>query len=246
MNRIEQQWTGCRWRRFSHKTYAVFRSLHREVSIGVLGVEMLSSCAFVNPQGELSDKLERGDLLFCYETDDDGGLGGAIAAVTEGAEQLNITHVAVMMDDVRVLEATPRGGVRVINLSEFLKDAGSLPDGTPRVLASRLQDTTGVARSVERALTYVGRPYDFLYQPDDSAVYCSELVQLSFQRLDGTSVFEQQPMSFRDSTGEIAPYWVKLYADHQMEVPEGLPSTNPGALSRSSKVRKLYVSFPPN
>lgn len=34
---------SLRWRRFSHASYAVFCSLHREVTIGVLGVAMLSS-----------------------------------------------------------------------------------------------------------------------------------------------------------------------------------------------------------
>ena len=32
-----------RWRRFSHASYAVFCSLHKEVTIGVLGVAMLAS-----------------------------------------------------------------------------------------------------------------------------------------------------------------------------------------------------------
>lgn len=34
---------SLRWRRFSHASYAVFCSLHREVTIGVLGVAMLAS-----------------------------------------------------------------------------------------------------------------------------------------------------------------------------------------------------------
>ena len=241
MNRFEQQRACCRWRRFSHKAYAVFQSLHSEVCIGVLGVTMLSACTFANPPGE--EQLQQGDLLFCIEEDGSEGLGGAIAAVTEGVASQSITHVAVVVDRVHVVEATPLEGVRVKDLSQWLADAGQGPDGKPLVVAGRLRDTLGLSASVERIMKYVGRPYDFLYQPDDSAIYCSELVQLSYQRPDGRPVFEQQPMSFSDSTGQIDPYWAELYAKHQMEVPEGAPGTNPGAMSRVSAIQILNISF---
>ena len=241
MNRFEQPKERCRWRRFSHKAYAAFRSLHREVSIGVLGVAMLGSCTFVRPPGQIQEPLQRGDLLFCIEGEESPaeGLGNAIAAVTNGAGNQSITHVAIVVDTTTVVEASPRHGVRVIHLAQFLADADHDPGGTPLVLAGRLRDTTGLSLSVERALQYVGRPYDFLYLPSDSAIYCSELVQLSYQRPDGSPVFAQEPMSFSDSTGHIAPYWLQHYAERGLAVPEGELGTNPGAMSRHDAVQML-------
>ena len=72
MNRFEQPKERCRWRRFSHKAYAAFRSLHREVSIGVLGVAMLGSCAFVRPPGQIQEPLQRGE---CADAEQQGNEG---------------------------------------------------------------------------------------------------------------------------------------------------------------------------
>ena len=48
----------CRWRKFSHKPYAVFCSLKREVNIGVLAV---STLAFANPQAVSAQQLTQTD-----------------------------------------------------------------------------------------------------------------------------------------------------------------------------------------
>jgi len=202
---------------------------------------LLTACGPVSSGS--SDSLfsdgQPGDLLFCVETESDG-LGGAIAAVTEGKDQVGISHVAILADHQRVVEAAPDGGVRVVGLQEFLDEAHHDANGLPMVLAARLRDTTGVAASVCRALGYVGLPYDTLYLPDNSAIYCSELVQLSYQRNDGTPIFAQQPMTFRDSTGQISPFWSELYQAHGMEVPEGLPGTNPGGISRDQAIYFIH------
>lgn len=235
MQKQKEHKTVATWRRFSHKAYAAFQSLHRQVRIGVLGVAMLSACTFVRQPASTRQSLQQGDLLFCVETRDDG-LGGAIAAVTEGFDSQSISHVAIVANEREVVEAAPRGGVQIRPISQFLSAIPCADDGSPLVIVGRLQDTTGVAASVVRALQYVGLPYDTLYLPDASAIYCSELVQVSYRRPDGSAVFPQQPMSFSDASGCIPDYWTNLYAAHNMEVPEGWPGTNPGALSRDTSL----------
>ncbi len=237
--------TVATWKRFSHKAYAAFQSLHREVKIGVLGVAMLTACTFVRQPASTVSVLQTGDLLFCIEDQDDG-LGGAIAAVTEGVAQQSISHVAIAVNNRQVVEATPQGGVRTISLSQFLAESNHAADGSPLVAVGRLRDTTGVAASVRRALTYLSLPYDTLYLPDNAAIYCSELVQLSYLRPDGAAIFAQQPMSFSDAAGQIPAYWTTLYAAHGMTVPEGLPGTNPGALSRDTSIFILPINFNTN
>lgn len=96
-----------------------------------------------------------------------------------------------------------------------------------------------IESSVRNALRYVGRPYDDLYLPTDSAIYCSELVQLAFVDAKGAKVFPTIPMSFHDNTGYITTFWQEHYAQHGMSVPEGEPGTNPAQLLHHPNIELL-------
>lgn len=174
--------------------------------------------------------LSEGDLLFCLSPK-----GNDITAVTEGYKGQPIDHVAIVHwqgDSVFALEAV-HSGVCLTPIDSFLQRRDTL------VVVAQLRDTTGVAASVQRALTCLGRPYDFLFMPDDSAFYCSELVQKNYRDAQGRLVFSPIPMSFHDKTGRVTPEWKAYYARRGREVPEGWPGSNPGDLSRSEKVRIL-------
>ena len=162
------------------------------------------------------DFLHEGDLLFCVYSK-----GNAITDVTHRAN-----------DSIFVLEAIHKGVV-LSPLDSFLVSNDSL------VIVARLRDTTGVASSVNRAMRYLGRPYEFLFMPDDSAMYCSELVQKTYRNGAGHALFGTLPMSFHDTTGAVTPYWKEYYARRGKNVPEGEPGSNPGQLSRSKKIRIL-------
>ena len=104
------------------------------------------------------------------------------------------------------------------------------------VIVGRVNVDLDVKRSVKSCLLMVGRPYDDLYLPGDSALYCSELVQRCFVNNDGKLVFNTIPMSFHDATGQVTDYWKAFYSRRGMAVPEGEPGTNPGELSRRPQV----------
>lgn len=169
--------------------------------------------------------LQEGDLLFtCSEQPN------AITDVTSGVEQLPIDHVAVVhriggeTGLLFVIEAI-RPMVCLTPIDTFLCN-------NPQVIVGRINIPFDVHTSIQRCLRMVGRPYDDLYLPGDSAVYCSELVQMNYVIEDGNQVFETVPMSFHDSSGQITNYWTEFYAEHGMAVPEEEPGTNPGELSR--------------
>ena len=82
----------------------------------------------------------------------------------------------------------------------------------------------------------VGKPYDDLYLPGDSTIYCSELVQLNYVTPSGGLVFEPVPMSFHDETGQVTDYWKEFYGRCGMSVPEGEPGSNPGEMSSRPQV----------
>lgn len=175
--------------------------------------------------------LCEGDLLFCAQVK-----GNNITDVTQGVGGMKIDHVAIFH----------RQGGRTFALEAIHSGVGLTPIDSfmarrEAVLAARLRDTLGVARSVERALGFIGRPYDFNFMPDDSAFYCSELVQKCYRDSRGELVFKPIPMSFHDKSGRITPYWHDYYARQGLQVPEGEPGSNPGDLSRSSAICILGI-----
>lgn len=179
------------------------------------------------------DDVHEGDLAFVVNRQ-----GNAITSVTQSIDSLPIDHVAIMHriggDDgpLYVLEAIPHGGVCLTPVDSFLVANG----GRENIVMGRVEDLDA-QRSVRKALALVGRTYDFNYMPGDSTVYCSELVQITYVDHGGNPVFGTIPMTFRDATGNIHPYWQKHYADQGLSVPEGHPGTNPGQLSRHPKVK---------
>jgi len=179
----------------------------------------------------MAAQLQEGDLLFCVSAQ-----GNNITQVTQGVDDLAIDHVGIVhlrRDSVFVLEAIHQGVV-LTPIDSFLVRRDSL------VIATRLADTTGVASSVQRALQYLGRPYDFLFMPSNDAFYCSELVQKNYLDAEGQLVFKPIPMSFHDKTGKVTRFWKDYYARKGLQVPEGCPGSNPGDLSRSPKLRFLF------
>ena len=144
-------------------------------------------------------------------------------------------HVAIVEVDSEgtawLIDATPRKGVSREKLeAKLLEEKG-------KAVLMRLKDSTGVTASVQRAKGLIGSSYDFAFLPDNDAYYCSELVYECFLRPDGSHIFSCQPMNFLDSEGNLPEYWKELFEKLQMDVPQGLPGTNPEDLSRSTTLR---------
>lgn len=198
--------------------------------------------------GSVSD-LRGGDLLFVVN-----GQGNNITDVTDGVDGLGIDHIAVFSDG-NVIEAIPEYGVVENPLDSFLVRLSDRES----VLVGRIEGVD-VEESVANARKFLGRPYDDIFMPSDSAIYCSELVQKSFVFKDGLKerdqnvkevdskatgsgtkhfVFGTIPMSFHDSTGNVTEFWTKFYSARGLAVPEGEPGTNPGQLSRDPNVKIL-------
>lgn len=173
--------------------------------------------------------LCEGDLLFCASEQDN-----QITDVTQGVNGYKIDHVAIVHWEHGkwyALEAVHRG-VCLTPIDSFWQRRSY-------VIHAQLIDTVGVGQSVQRALKYLGKPYDFNFMPDDSAFYCSELVQKCYKDRNGKLIFQPIPMSFHDKTGKVTAYWKDYYARQGLRVPEGDPGSNPGDLSRNKAIRIL-------
>ena len=186
---------------------------------------------------------EAGDLLF--QVTPGNAFTNAITAVTDGRQGIPFSHVAMVVPTngrIMVLEAVPEAGVRLLSLDDFL-DNSARTDGRPLAMAARLRDRRPGEDACRRAMTLLGSPYDEAFLPGNDAIYCSELIAASFLDENGEPLFASRPMNFRDSTGQIAPYWQEHFARQGMPVPEGVPGTNPGELSKDPALVAVYSYF---
>ncbi|PTL33071.1 hypothetical protein C7120_00065 [Prevotella sp. oral taxon 376] len=181
--------------------------------------------------------LRDADLIFFSPAD-----GNAITEVTEGFQGRAIDHVAIFLRIAGMpytLEATHRGVVVQPIDSTLTRHSRH----GRQVFAGRITDGLDIKASLRNALRHLGKPYDFFFEPDDSALYCSELVQKAYQDTAGRPIFEPIPMSFHNARGEITDYWKDYYRKAGKTVPEATPGSNPGQLSRSKRLSILYRLF---
>ena len=201
----------------------------------ILALLLLAVFSAISLSGQV---LHEGDLLFCCTVEPN-----AITDVTQGAEGMSIDHVAIVHriggDEAPlfVIEAK-KPAVCLTPIDAFCRE-------NPHVLVGRVEVDVDFHKSIRRCLMQVGKPYDDLYLPGDSAIYCSELVQLNYVNSQGDLIFEPVPMSFHDATGQVTDYWLEFYAERGMTVPEGEPGSNPGELSRRPQVSIVALSIMP-
>ena len=174
--------------------------------------------------------LKDGDLLFEVSPSDN-----AITDVTQGFDGMKIDHVAIYWDK-HVIESTRVKGVAISSLEQFIK-RNTQDSGEVRVLVGRITSDYHLRKTIKRAKRFLGLPYDSLYLPDNEAVYCSELVLLSFVNKHGKPIFQPVPMTFRDSSGQIPSHWLELYERNGIAVPEGEAGSNPAELSQRKFIK---------
>ena len=179
------------------------------------------------------DSLRESDLLFAYVPK-----GNAITKVTQGIYGTTIDHVGIVIrKDKRwqILEAIHRGVV-ITPLDSFI-NRNTTANCPPSIIQGRVTGDVDIPSSIRNAMHDIGRPYDFYFMPDDREIYCSELVQKNYVDHSGHLIFQPIPMSFHDRKGHILHYWKKYYQKAGLSVPEGKPGSNPGELTRSSRIR---------
>lgn len=199
--------------------------------------------------GNGKDQLRNGDLIFVglpagYDAET-GSMDSAIASATGEKGEVTLIHVAIAQvkaDSVWIIDATIKHGVDRHPLDTFLMDF-TLGDGSyPEFMVKRVKDVDANA-AVERALALCGRGYDVSFLPDNEEYYCSELVQACYLDADGNQVFKSEPMNWLAPDGTMPPYWEWLFGQLGMDVPQGVPGTNPQSMSESDHVLDVPVNI---
>ena len=118
-------------------------------------------------------------------------------------------------------------------------------DYQPKVIVGRLKPEFGylVPTVIRHAISLRGKPYDKVFDCNNDAYYCSELVYYSFMKANGGKpVFEMQPMTFVDpDTGETFEAWKEYFQELGVPIPEGQPGINPGGISCSTVVTIIHA-----
>ncbi len=176
--------------------------------------------------------LRPGDLLFYRDT---AGMGAAVREST--GEYTHVALVESVGDTVWIIDATQKYGVSRRPFLRKRNDMRPYPD-----IYRVEHGCYNIDSVLSRARSFVGQTYDNAFLPDNGALYCSELIYEVF--LDdcsakGRHLFETKPMNWRDKEGKIPQYWQEHFKKLEMEVPEGVPGTNPTDMSRSPLLRKL-------
>jgi hypothetical protein len=188
--------------------------------------------------------MQEGDFLF--QEGDCGPFCEAIKKVTSGVDGLDFAHIGLVKKNLAgdwvVLEAIFDGVVET-PLNTFLER--DLDDaGKPKVAVGRLMEKYRnlIPLALTHAEKYMGKPYDRVFDINNDAYYCSELIYFIFKEANlSEDVFFLEPMTFIDpDSGKTFPEWEKYYRDLGAEIPENEPGINPGSISRSNKMEIFY------
>jgi hypothetical protein len=166
--------------------------------------------------------MKAGTLIF--QVLEKGGFVDAIvgSSMREGAVEWPVSHVGIAVGN-GVVHVDEESGVVMEPLGMFLA-------GAEVSIAAVLRDSDVAKRAAERAPDFLGLPYNRSFYPDQEGVYCSELVAKCCVDAVGNPYFELCPMNFRDSSGAMIPYWIEYYKMLGLEIPEGVPGSNPRQL----------------
>jgi len=191
-------------------------------------------------------KLQKGDLLF--QDLDCGELCDAIEKVTVGVDGKKFSHVAIVSkieNDGNVFVIEAYNGVTETPLIEFLQRSHD-EKGQPKIVVGRLlpEYSYMIPVAVSKAYNLVGKKYDSNFDLKNDSYYCSELIYDIFKYDDKGNKVELFPlnvMTFKDpNIGKVLQVWVKYFKKLGIPVPEGKPGINPGAISRSPKLKVFY------
>ena len=69
-------------------------------------------------------------------------------------------------------------------------------------------------------------------------------MQECFRDADGRMIFPSSPMNFKGPDGEFPVYWVWLFEQLGMAVPQDVPGTNPNGMYAFPGLVAVSVSLP--
>ena len=197
--------------------------------------------------------LRSGDLVFIgipADYDVTGSMSGAIAdATSDASEAVRLIHVAIAEVDSLgrpwIIDATLAHGVDRHPLDTTLADFRLEGERQATYMVKRLdRPQAELDAFVAKARTFCGEEYDVYFRGENGRHYCSELVRDSYVTGEGTRLFSEYPMNWKDADGEFPEYWVWLFGQLGEPIPQDVPGTNPEQMSRESVLSDVGTFIP--
>ena len=223
----------------------------RYMILGLCLMMGLASCRHQCPPLPLSSpffdmcEFQTGNLIFIY---DSTGMGSAIQSATaRDSLRPAYTHVAITEctdSGVYVIDATPSLGVARRPLKDFI---ASVYDTNAEYAFASIAEYYYInvpydtATLLEHMHSFIGKPYDHYFMPNNGRFYCSELVQECFYDQKGHCLFPSKPMNFYASDGTLPPYWQHHFDSLGVAVPQNMPGTNPNDMSKSPIISRFKI-----
>jgi len=217
---------------------------HKKLSVFLFGIILVFiSCNKSSDKG-VDFELKEGDLLF--QDLDCGPFCDAIEKVTRGYNGANFSHIGIIAKDSTknfiVIEAQPTG-VNTTTLKDFLGRSFN-KNGHPKVVVGRLKQKYRnlIPSAIGKAYSLIGKPYDKVFDINNDAYYCSELIyEIFLFANNGEPIFRLQPMTFKDPfTDNTFPAWQEYFSELDVSIPESKPGINPGSISCSPVINIVH------
>lgn len=167
--------------------------------------------------------IKSGTILFSIENDN-SAFGQAVSnSAINNIDNLAINHTALALKKNKVMEATPENGVTIVKLKDFLKKSKI-------VFAVSIKDKAVEKNAIENSKKFIGKRYNYTFEPDNDGIYCSQLITESFLYSNGNRYFSLHPMNFLNENGVFIPFWVEYYKKYNSEIPQSVPGSHPKQL----------------
>lgn len=185
--------------------------------------------------------LKQGDLLFQHLNC--GDFCEAIEKVTPSYNNTHFAHVGILMKDQKnqwvVAEAVSKG-VYLTVLDTFINRSGK-----KNIYVGRLNSKYKIP-SLKEIEKFIGSPYDSVFDIENNAYYCSELVYFLYKDNAGNKIFKLNPMTFKDpETGTFFPAWLQYFQKMNIAIPENKPGLNPGSMINQQKLFEKIFPLEP-
>ncbi len=176
------------------------------------------------------NNLKPGTILFVALLDSSDFTKAILDSASNISKKLNsilndlpIDHVALLLKNGKVIEATPEKGVTLTKVKSFLKNSNI-------IIAANIKDKNIEKQALKRAVNFFGGKYNYTFEPNSRNFYCSQLITESFLYANGDRYFSLYPMNFLDENGEFIPYWVDYYKKYNKDIPQGELGSHPKQL----------------
>ena len=169
--------------------------------------------------------LKKGDVIFIANT-----MEVNISSLSTGYNNFSFYHCCLYIGNNKIIEAVTNDGVIIDNLDKYKKNT--------KLIARVNENIYFIEKLINKAKQFIGYKYNNLFLPNSkNKLYCSELIHLSFKSANNNQYyFKEHTLNYIDPlTNKIPSYWLNLYKENNINIPQGEKGSHPNNLSLDNR-----------